>query len=291
MSSLTPAIASPYWLLAPLGLVLLVLLTPQSLELPGEWSRAISTNLREFLSSGVNLASRRHRLSPVILLWIIMAAGLASISLGQMDVPALRNLHARVVIIDLGISTNGRRQVDRARQFLDRTDAVPTAVVAVTSHAFVVVPFTTDFRHIDRYLEVLDPEVMPIDGRAPGLGLDKSLALLRDNDIMAGQIIVFADEMPPVDAFEVEELDLDPIPIWFVIDEVQHDNWRRYASQLSARIVKPADVDNVNDDLKQRRQRAMAGSASIRQRRDLTPWFIGFAMLLWLFIFFRREES
>lgn len=288
---MNPAIAYPYWFIAPVCLLLLIVFTPRALELPGEWSRAVGSNLREFLAGGVSLAGRHHRLTPIFLLWIAMAAALASISLGQKDAPALRNLHARVVVIDLGLDQQGRQQVDRARQLLEQTDAVPTAVVAVTSHAFVVVPFTTDFRHIDRYLQVLDPQVMPVDGRASALGLDRAAALLRDNDIIEGQIIVFTDQLPPVESIEVESSALDQEPIWFVVDESLHKTWQRYASQLSARMVDPGDVSRIHNDLEQRRQRAVATTASIRQRRDLTPWFIGIVMVLWVFMFFRREQS
>ncbi len=284
-------IAHPWWLLAPILLLLMVVLTPRSLELPGEWSRAIGSNLRQFLAGGVTMSGRRRRLSPVVLLWVFLAAALATISFGQKDAPALRNLHARVVVIDLGLDEPGRSLVDRARHLLEQTDAVPTAVVAVTGHSFVVVPFTTDFRHIDRYLQVLDTEVMPVDGRAAALGIDRATALLRDNDIVEGQIIVFTAQTPPVDSIEVESSALDAEPIWFVVDRPLHKAWQRYASQFGARIVDPTNAARIHTDLERRRQRAVASTASIRQRRDLTPWLIAVVMALWLLMFFRREQS
>jgi len=288
---MNPGIAHPLWLLAPLGLLLLVVATPHSFELPGEWSRAVSSSLRNFLSGGVNVVSRRHRLSPMFLLWLILATALSSISFGQMNAPALRNLHARVLVIDLGLGESGLQQVAAARRLLEQTDTVPTAVVAVTRQAFVVVPFTTDFRHIDRYLEVLDTEVMPIDGRATLLGLDRAVSLLRNNDILEGQVILFSDRSPPVQAIETDIAMFAEEHLWLVIDKSAQPAWRRYASQLGARIVDPGDGLKIHRDLEQRRQRASLSSTSIRQRRELTPWLTGASLLLWLLVFFRREES
>lgn len=285
----SPGITHPLWLLAPLLLGVLVLASPTVTLLPGSWSKTIAQKLQPFHSRGVAAINRLHRLIAVGLLWLLISAALAAITFGHTQGHQARNLHARVIVLDVADPTSTKSLAVQARVLLDQSHSVPTAIVAVTSRAFVVVPFTTDHRHIDRYLQVLHEDVMPIEGQLPWRGIERAAELLSANDIRAGQIVLYTNSAPPIDALFSTAVVTANSQIFLMLSAELKSVWNRYASQVDARTLTPTDIDPLSDDLEHRRQRVLDKSGSLRQRRDLTPWLIMSALPLWLIVFFRRE--
>lgn len=286
-----PVIANPWWLLIPLLAALLLRFGHHHLELPGAWKRAIDPGLQGLLSGTVKRIQRQTALIAFIIAWILLAACLATISFGQTSVPTMRNLYARVVVIDLGLGEPSRERVAAARYLIDNDRNVPTAVVAVTERAFDVVPLTRDDAHLDRYLQVLTPDVMPIEGRSLMRGVERAILLLDRAGIQARQIAVFTDgPAPPVGRFlKPENPSLQNV--WIVHPDTAGDDWQKFGGYVDAHFATDLDLSVMQDDLEERRNEAAAEAISIRERRDLTPWLILLLLPLWLMIFFRRQAD
>ncbi|MGI9502422.1 MAG: hypothetical protein ACR2RE_05130 [Geminicoccaceae bacterium] len=283
-----PSIAHPLWLLVPLLILAILVVGRSELQLPGAWHRAIQGDLKSFVAGAVQDMRTPVRAIAIVALWLLLGMAFARINLGHIEAPKLRNLDARVVVIDLGVPEIAEERVAAARYLIDSSDDVPTAVIAVTEHAFDVVPLTRDDSHLDRYLQVLTLDVMPIEGRALMSGVERAIALLDRAGIQARQITVFTGGTPPaIGRFQIPERD-DRQNIWFVLPEKTETAWQTFADDLDATLAGDQDTAAIQDDFEERRQEAAAKAVSIRERRDITPWLIGLLLLLWLLLFFRR---
>ncbi|MEM7041279.1 MAG: hypothetical protein AAF543_00575 [Pseudomonadota bacterium] len=286
-----PSIGYPLWLLAPLLAVAVMMVGRQHVELPGAWHRAIQNELKAFHARSVRQIRKTGHTIALFGLWGLLSAALATISLGQIDIPQLRNLEARVVVIDLGMPAIAGDRIAAARYLIDSAEDVPTAVVAVTEHAFDVVPLTRDGTHLDRYLQVLTSDVMPIEGRSLMLGIERAVALLDRAGIQARQITVFTGgEPPPVGRFIKPEQDVDQ-GLWLILPDQADAAWQDLAGRLEARLATDREAPAIHLDFEERRQEAAAKAISVRERQDMTPWLIALSMLLWLWLFFRRRPT
>ena len=286
-----PAISHPLWLLTPLLALAALAIGRRQLQLPGGWRRAIQEDLQSYLGATVRQTRSTSRRIALFVVWLLLGAALATISLGQVETPKLRNLDARVVVIDLGLPEIAADRVAIARYLIDTSDAVSTAVVAVTEHAFDVVPLTRDDTHIDRYLQVLSNDVMPVEGRSLPIGIERAVALLDRANIEARQITVFTGGAPPpLGRFRKPERTMDH-NIWLIVPESDMPAWQDFATEFDATLTGDRNTAAVHDDFEERRQEAAAKAISVRERQDITPWLIALLLPLWLFLFFRRRSE
>lgn len=281
---MTVAMPLAFVLLLPLGVALMGWRRRgRGSALPGQWAQVVDPRLRAYLGRG--LARRRsveQALALVVALILILALARPAIELA----PPLEagNLAGRVVILDM----SGRAGVAHQRVVTDRlleaSPGVPTALVAVAADTFDVVPLTTDRQYLRRYLQVIDPAMMPLEGRALGLGLARANAILDEAGIVAGQIVVVSNGSAPETPLEARQPDR---PHVLIVPDRAMPAWATYAEASKASLVGASDVMQIVDDL---------GAAVLRQqwtrstagRLDLVPWLTGLALVLWLGLFRRR---
>ncbi|MEZ5931104.1 MAG: hypothetical protein R3F54_03995 [Alphaproteobacteria bacterium] len=282
---------SPLWFLAPLLAFAVIAIGRCELHLPGAWRRAIQRDLQTFLATTVEEVRSPYRRIVLLVLWLILGAALARVSLGHVDMPQMRNLDARVIVIDLGLPDAVADRVAAARYLIESTEDVPTAVVAVTERAFDVVPITRDQAHLDRYLQVLTRDIMPIEGHALATGIERAIAILDRGEIQARQIAVFTGGAPPGgDRLQAPEQDADD-NVWLVLPDADKAAWQGVAEDLGAPVIGDGESQAMLDDFEQRRRAAAAKAVPIRERQDITPWLIGLTLPIWLLLFFRRRAE
>lgn len=296
-----PFIAHPLWLALPLVTLALLFMQPARGRLPGGWSQLIGETLQSFLARDIAPPARDWRRMALALLWCLLAVMLAKISFGFNKTPELANLYARVLVIDLGASSE-REQILAARNIIQQYPEVPTGLVAVTEQAYDVVPITTDRRNLDRYLEVLSAKLMPANGRRPERGLQRAALLLQRGQIMAGQIVMYSAGDPPANTESVAAL-TKRYGLWIVAASDNTSAWRAYGRDVGSARIRTANQNagalsthtNTHEaiaaELEDRRVAAATDAASIRERRELTPWLILLSLPLWLLLFFRRGIS
>ena len=195
------------------------------------------------------------------------------------------NLAGRVIAMDVGAATPLEEQKLLVYRILEAAPATPTALVVATAEAFDIVPFTTDRDHIDRYLKVVTPEVMPVEGRAPGIAMIHGEAILARAGLAVGQVVLLTGGRPPPG-------DIAAAGDWLrgvVVDGEVTDGWERYGNAVGATVADQTGVDRLVDDL----DAAVADALRDGDRSGdlaLGPWLLALAGLLWL-LFFRRIRT
>ncbi len=254
--------------------------------MPGHWDRIVEPALRRFLARR-NPERRASQFGTCLAIAMILVIALAGpgIEVGQ---PKLYgNLSGRVIVLDLGAGIDVRDQRLLAQRLVEGSPKVPAAIVAVAADAFDVVPLTTDQVQISRYLQVLEPSLMPEAGRSPHLGLAHGEAILRNAGIVAGQTVLItggAPPTPPSDAPPSSGLRT------IVALGAEASGWSDFAEAFNARLAAPAKLSTIADDLDDSvRQKARAGGA--QGHFDLTPLAVAAALALWFFLFRRRATG
>ncbi len=114
---------------------------------------------------------------------------------------------------------------------------IPTALIAATSESFEAVPMTTDRVHLERYLQVIKADVMPVSGRFLELATAHGEALLTRASIVAGQVVVITGDEPP----ESEAARPPQWPRALVVVDGNLSTWRTYANKAKARLTDADD--------------------------------------------------
>lgn len=255
-----------------------------AMSLPGQWRRMIERTMQSFMAKRVTSQNRL----PIwfwLALWTLLVLVLARpiLDLGK-PVP-YGNLAGRVIALDLGAGLDIDRQRLLVDRFLDAAPETPTSLVIATAEAFDIVPFTTDRAHFDRYLDVVNPDIMPVSGRALGIAIVHAESMLERADIAVGQLVVLTGgDVPPAEATRPNG--------WLRAMVVNQDNlsdWVGYADQIGARLTGEAAIQSVVDDLDNRIADAVSDSDRASDLA-IAPWLVATAALLWL-LFFRRVRS
>ncbi|WP_089719659.1 VWA domain-containing protein [Candidatus Entotheonella palauensis] len=254
-------------------------------RLPGHWHRVIEPALQPFMAR-YTIAESRPPIWLMLSIWTLLVLALAQPSIDTGTATDYANLAGRVMVLDLGAGADIHNQRLAVIRLIEDAPEVPTAIVVATSESFEAVPMTTDRAHLERYLQAIEADVMPVDGRFIELAAAHSEALLTRAEIVAGQVVMISGGTPPAR----ETVRPPQWPRALVVADGSLQPWRAYANQTRARLT---DIDNLaplSRDLN--RDMAWAAWQSDRSaRRDMAPWLIGSALGLWLGLFRRRRIS
>ncbi len=275
------------WLLVPAGVLLAWRWLGggrTGLRLPGHWRRVIDAAMRSFMAQRVKSDSRL----PVAFwtsLWTLLVVGLAEPTLDSGAPAAYGNLAGRVLAVDLGAGEDVVEQRLLAYRILDASPETPTALVAASAESFDVVPLTTDRAQLDRYLQVLDAELMPVSGRAVGIAIVHSEQLLERAGVIVGQTVLLTGGLaPPADSAKAGA--------WLralVVARPHPPGWETYAEHTGAQFVNGESLSEVLEALDDE----VADVIRDADRSGDFPlgyWLVAVATVLWI-LFFRRLRS
>ena len=204
----------PGWFLALLPLALVVTMLGRQRGGAGAWQRVIEPQLLAALTVGADGRPRRWPLALLGLGWLLAVLALANPAFERVSVPAFRDAAARVVVLDLSQSMLADdlspSRLERARfkveDILRLSDPAPTGsgsgsmaagqvgLVAFAGDAFAVAPLTDDADTIRGMLEALSPEIMPVQGSRPDLGIRQAQELLRQAGVQGGEVVLLTDD-------------------------------------------------------------------------------------------------
>jgi len=274
---LVPAIAAFMWLVRRGDLYLA--------RLPGDWERLVNPALRSIVGREASQGAAPQLLS-FFVLWVVLVTAISRPVWKLEDAANFPNIAGRVIAMDLGGGADIHSQRLAAAALLDSAPNVPTALVVGSRDAFNVVPLTTDRDFMNRYLNVITPDVMPLEGQALPVTVAHSEAILTRAGVVVGQVILLTGGEPP-------PLGDEYLRRWtrvVVAEPGSRDEWVDYANYLGARLVSYDDLTFVVDDLEREIERAhhRGDNAGVH---DLTPYLLGVAVLLWLALFRRRRTT
>ena len=269
-------LAAVFWLTRRRGGLLLS-------HLPGHWDRIVEPGLRAFLAR--RLPERGGgQLNLCLAIAALLVLALARPGLETDEAADYGNLSGRVIVLDLGAGIDVRDQRLFAQGLLEASPGVPAAVVAVAGDAFDIVPLTTDRAQVSRYLQVLHPSLMPTPGRALQLGAAHGEAVLERAGVVAGQVVLVTGGAPPRTPRGAKGAGR---PRVLVALESGTADWSAIADALGAELAAPSDLAAIAEELEEvvGEKLRTAGPAA---HRDLTPWVVALALLLWLTLFRRK---
>lgn len=324
-------IGNPLWLALPLAPLLLLFFTPRNSVLPGSWAQQVNPGLSAFIKMHIAEQKSRYRFWLYLGLWMALATSLAAISLGYTDSPGTRNPHARVVVIDLGTAAgssnvaNARRfiasttntptgivavtsqafdvvpittdhshierylqvlsarlmpvsgrqfqpGIESARSMLERSNILAPQIVLFTSGPVPVVGLSSITKNTGNIWFSVDVNSSVVDaGRSSAVTADKTTSSQQQ---LANQTL---SKTPSQTAFHTSGQLLQ--------------QWRSLARQGGIKLTTPGRSHELIRELESSRQQAVENSMSIRERRELTPWFTGLSLMLWIVLFFRKPAS
>ena len=193
---------APEWFLALLPLALTLWAARRDGAGREAWLRVVDPGLLPYLLQESGGGRRRLPLALVALGWTLAVMALANPTWQRLPTPAFRTDAARVLVLDLSGSMEAAdlkpSRLARARfkvaDILKASRDGQVGLVAYAGDAFVVAPLSDDTQTLLAMLDALSPQVMPVRGSRPDLGLAKAGELLAAVGSRDGEVILVSDD-------------------------------------------------------------------------------------------------
>lgn len=258
----------------------LAMMTPDA-RLPAGWQRLVAPEMRPMASRHVILTGDKAGSLLRAFLWLALGLALAAPVIENDDAAAASNIGGRVIIVDLSDGDSIAAIRGAATSLASSSGGIPVALVAATGDAFDIVPFTTDLKHIERYLSVLDADLMPVDGHEPHRAIVHAEALLIRAGMIAGQTVLVTTADTAPDRRMVGDRWLRAI-VYASPRNGYPASLEALADESGATLVSASEMSNIDRDLQQAISDLVDGSPDLSGRTPLQPWLIALAGLLWL---------
>ena len=204
---------------------------------------------------------RRHirPLHVLFVIWILASVALAGPTWQREPSPFADDEAGLVVLLKVSDTMNGtdvqpsrlERAKQKLRDLLALRKGASTGLIVYSGSAHLVMPLTRDDRIINAMIEELTPELMPVNGDALMVAIDKAGYLFEKSNT-SGSVLVMADTVSPsqVNALSTNEIKL---PVQFLAVHSPSikidDGLKRAASILNGSVVKMAfdrkDVEEI----------------------------------------------
>ncbi|WP_146591114.1 vWA domain-containing protein [Puniceibacterium confluentis] len=189
----------PQWLMVLPALVALWLVMRRRSAGLGDWNRVMDPAMLRALRALGRVdeagASRRGICALTAAGLIVLA--LAGPALERRDAAAFRNLDGVVFVIDASPSMTGSGFWP-ALQTMGRFGVAalgsrPGALVIFGGDSYVGAEMSGDLRQLGQTLSLVDAETVPDKGSRPERGLAQAAMLLREAEVLAGDVVLFSD--------------------------------------------------------------------------------------------------
>jgi len=192
----------PEWLYAFIPIAVLFLLFALNYKKEAKWKRKIDPSLQKFI---ILKGNERFTLVPkfVLLLFLSLATiGLAGPTWEKIDRPGEKTEAVLMVLLDLSNSMLAEdiqpNRLERAKlkleDFFNANPKTKVGLIAYAGTAHSVVPFSKDYKTINRLVEALRPDIMPIQGSNLTAALDLTDSLLQ-KVIAPSSVLILTDEI------------------------------------------------------------------------------------------------
>ncbi len=193
----------PYWLLALVPFVVIVILLIKNKLGSSNWSSVCDADLLPYLLQEKAVNQSRWPITTTAIAVLLAISALAGPTWQRIPSPVFRNDSALVIALNLSKSMDAEdikpSRLIRARYKIadilqQRTDG-QTALLVYAGDAFTVTPLTDDTETIINQLPALTTDIMPIEGNNTKLVLEKAVALFNQSGLQKGQILLVTDNV------------------------------------------------------------------------------------------------
>jgi len=192
----------PYWLLAIIPFIFLIILLLKNKLSQNSWSTVCDAELLPYLLQQKPLNQSRWPITIGSITSLLVIIALAGPTWQRVPSPVFRNESALVIALDLSRSMDAEdikpSRLIRARfkiaDILKHRKDGQTALLVYAGDAFTVTPLTDDTETINSQLSALTTDIMPSDGNNTEIVLEKAVALFKQAGLQKGQILLVTDE-------------------------------------------------------------------------------------------------
>ena len=191
----------PYWLLAVLPyLAILVLMLRNKLS-QGNWSAVCDAALLPYLLQEKAVNQSRWPITAGAIAALLAIIALAGPTWERLPSPVFRNDSALVIALDLSRSMDAA-DIKPSRLIMARYKIADilkqrkdgqTALLVYAGDAFTVTPLTDDTETIDSQLSALNTDIMPSQGSNTASALEKAVELFKQAGLQKGRILLVTD--------------------------------------------------------------------------------------------------
>lgn len=191
----------PYWLLALIPVITLLIFLLKNKLNQGSWSTVCDAELLPFILQEKSVHKSHWLLSTGAFSCLLMIIALAGPTWERLPSPVFRNASALVIALDLSASMDSTdikpTRLAKARfkiaDILKQRKDGQTALLVYAGDAFTVTPLTEDTETIASQLTALTTDIMPSEGSNTVLALKKAVELLKQSGLQTGEILFVTD--------------------------------------------------------------------------------------------------
>lgn len=191
----------PEWFFALIPLLLLLILLMNIHRRQSGWQSVVASHLYQHLISDQGSRKRRPPLTLVAIGWIIAVTALAGPTWERLPQPVFQLNAGKAVVIDMSMSMRATdvtpdrltRAKYKAIDLINEISEGDVGLVAYAGDAFTISPLSSDAQNLTALLPSLSPEIMPVSGSEPYLGLKTAAELLQNAGFFEGEIFWITD--------------------------------------------------------------------------------------------------
>ena len=203
----------PEWFIALIPLMLLVILIRKTTARQSGWQSVIPSHLYQYMVIGKTELGAKPPMWMLAFVWIISVTALAGPTWERLPQPVYQLKMGHVIVIDMSLSMRATDmtpdRLTRAKyKAIDLVNAIgegEMGLVAYAGDAFVISPLTEDAGNITTLLPSLSPEIMPVPGSDPLLGIESAAELLTNAGYNSGMIYWITDGIELEQQQELQE--------------------------------------------------------------------------------------
>ncbi len=199
----------PYWLLAMIPFVVIVILLLKTKLSRGNWASVCDPELLPYLLEDKATTQSRWPLTTGTITTLLLIIALTGPTWQHLPSPVFRNDSALVIALSLSRSMNAEditpNRLTKARykiaDILTQRKDGQTALLVYAGDAFTVTPLTDDVETIKSQLPALITNIMPSEGNNTALALNKAVELFKQAGLQKGQILLVTDSINGDEAY------------------------------------------------------------------------------------------
>lgn len=204
----------PMWLWAIIPLILIGGLLTYLHKQQSGWQSVLAGHLyKHIISQGKGKQFKQ----PIWILtvgWLIACIALAGPTWQRLPQPVYQLKTGKVVLLDMSMSMRATdvkpNRLARAKyKAIDLVKALSegeTGLIAYSGDAFTISPLSSDGQNLTTLIPSLSPEIMPIPGSEPVLGIQAAIDILRNASYQQGEIFWITDGVENRQMQEISEL-------------------------------------------------------------------------------------
>ncbi|MFT5675623.1 MAG: Ca-activated chloride channel family protein [Paraglaciecola sp.] len=204
----------PEWFLTLPPLLLLVYAVRRLHKQQSGWQSVLAGHLYQHIITSKGASKSKPPLSLLALGWILAVIALAGPTWERLPQPVYQLNTGKVVLLDMSLSMRATdikpdrlsRAKYKAIDLVNEITEGETGLVAYAGDAFTISPLSSDAQNLTLLIPSLSPEIMPMAGSEPFLGMQAAITLLTNAGYQQGEIFWITDGVENNQLSELNEL-------------------------------------------------------------------------------------